>query len=86
MVYRDEYDGLSRLDVLTMRRTNLVPNTTFTDLDAYYYGISADQKFVFLAHDYVKVYRHSFLARSVSFEVLDSIFHLGIHVCGVMPL
>ena len=62
-MYRDEYDGLSRLDVRDLNRTTLVPNTTFTDLDAYFYGVSADQQFVFLAHDYVKIYRHSFWAR-----------------------
>ena len=63
MVYRDEYNGLSKFDVRTMSRKTLIPNTTFADLDAYLFGVSADHQFVFLAHDHVKIYRHSFWAR-----------------------
>ena len=69
IVFRDEFDGLSLLDVKTMVRKTLVPNTTFTDLNAYVYGVSSDKKFVFLAHDYVKIYRHSFWARYTIYEV-----------------
>ena len=35
--------------------TELVPNTTVFNLKATAFGVSADGKFVFLAHDYVKV-------------------------------
>ena len=56
IVFRDEVDGLSILDVSgKLNRSTLVPNRTFTDLNAMYYGVSANQKYVWLAHDYYKV-------------------------------
>ncbi len=55
IIYRDEYDGLSILDVKTFRRIPLVPNTTYSNLNAASYQISADKKFVLLAHDSQKV-------------------------------
>ena len=56
IVYRDEFDGLSILDVdgkLNLR--TLVTNTTFTKLNAVYHGVSPNQKYVWLAHDFYKV-------------------------------
>ena len=56
MVFRDEFDGLSILDVSkNLSRRTLVPNKTFNDLNAMYHGVSANQKYVWLAHDYFKV-------------------------------
>lgn len=55
IIYRDEYDGLSLLDVKTLRRIPLVPNTTYSNINAANYQISADKKFVLLAHDSQKV-------------------------------
>ena len=55
IVYRDEFDGLSMFDVTHMRRTTLVPNTTYSNLNAAAYAISPDKKFVYLAHDSHKV-------------------------------
>ena len=55
IVYRDEFDGLSMYDVTQMRRTTLVPNTTYSNLNAAAYAISPDKKFIYLAHDSHKV-------------------------------
>ncbi len=55
IVYRDEFDGLSLFDVTQMRRVTLVPNTTYSNLNAASYAVSADKKFVYLAHDSHKV-------------------------------
>ena len=62
MVFRDEFDGLSILDVSkNLSRRTLVPNKTFNDLNAMYHGVSANQKYVWLAHDYFKVNLSSIL-------------------------
>ena len=58
IIYRDEFDGLSMFDVTLMRRTTLVPNTTFSNLNVAAFAISADKKFVYLAHDSHKVSFH----------------------------
>jgi len=55
IIYRDEYDGLSLLDVRAFRRITIVPNTTYSNINAANYEISADKKFVLLAHDSQKV-------------------------------
>ena len=61
IVFRDEFDGLSILDVDgKLNRRTLVPNTTFTNLNAMYHGVSANQKYVWLAHDYYKVSFNTF--------------------------
>ena len=60
IVYRDEYDGLSMYDVTQMRRTTLVPNTTYSNLNAAAYAISPDKKFIYLAHDSHKVKKNLF--------------------------
>ena len=63
MVFRDEFDGLSILDVSkNLSRRTLVPNKTFNDLNAMYHGVSANQKYVWLAHDYFKVNLSSILS------------------------
>ncbi len=52
-----------------LEKTQLVPNTTILKLKAVLFGVSADKKFVYLAHDTFKNYRYSFWAKYSIYEV-----------------
>ena len=80
MVFRDEFDGLSILDVAgNMNRRSLVPNRTFTNLNAMYHGVSANQKYVWLAHDYYKVIFNSFFLRFAFLAKIERINLYSLH-------
>ena len=86
MVFRDEFDGLSILDVSkNLSRRTLVPNKTFNDLNAMYHGVSANQKYVWLAHDYFKVNLSSILSCNLIFSIKNS-SNLHYLIIYVLPL
>ena len=79
MGFRDEFDGLSILDVSkNLSRRTLVPNKTFNDLNAMYHGVSANQKYVWLAHDYFKVNLLSILSCDSILICITLIFNFNI--------
>ena len=51
----DEFRSVVLMSVPSFEKTVLVPNKTYLGLSASVYGLSADKKFVYLAHDYYKV-------------------------------
>ncbi|XP_062908401.1 dipeptidyl peptidase 4-like isoform X1 [Mobula hypostoma] len=67
-LYRGNDDNLNRYNVETGKTSNFVSNTTIEKVDASHYIVSADEKYVLLASNYTKLWRHSYFA---SYSVYD---------------
>ena len=77
MVFVDEHRAIVLATAPTLhrrRRRVLVPNTTYVDLSPSAFGVSPDQKFVFLAHEAFKVRNTACTAAHLSNMSCDSLF------------
>ncbi|XP_071744838.1 prolyl endopeptidase FAP isoform X2 [Lepeophtheirus salmonis] len=69
ILFRDEFNCISLLDVRTLKSIVMVSNQTFNRLQPEIYSLSADKKFIYLGYNYIKNFRHSFFAKYVIYEV-----------------
>ncbi|XP_055942974.1 inactive dipeptidyl peptidase 10-like isoform X1 [Argiope bruennichi] len=68
-LFRDSDGAATIYNAETLRRTVVMPNTTFRQMNVHQYSISPDRKYMLLAIDYKKMYRHSFLAKYRIFNI-----------------
>uniref|UniRef100_A0A8C2AUW5 Dipeptidylpeptidase IV N-terminal domain-containing protein n=1 Tax=Cyprinus carpio TaxID=7962 RepID=A0A8C2AUW5_CYPCA len=62
LVYKDRHGDLKMLNMETNQTDVLMKNTTFAEFKASKFAVSPDLKYVLLAYDVRKVYRYSYLA------------------------
>ncbi|XP_041057708.1 dipeptidyl peptidase 4 isoform X2 [Carcharodon carcharias] len=67
-LHKNKDGNVIRYNVETQESINFIPNTTFDEVGAGYYVVSADEKFVLLESNYSKLWRHSFTA---SYSIYD---------------
>ncbi|XP_078620730.1 dipeptidyl peptidase 4-like isoform X1 [Branchiostoma floridae x Branchiostoma japonicum] len=72
-LYRDEDGAVLTKNVRTNMTTVLMDNTTFTEYDAFDYRVSPDMQYVLLSYNYRKVFRHSFTANCLIYDVQGSV-------------
>ncbi|GFR06674.1 inactive dipeptidyl peptidase 10 [Trichonephila clavata] len=68
-LFRDADGAATIYNAETLRKTVVMPNTTFRQMNVHQYSISPDRKYILLAIDYKKMYRHSFLAKYRIFNI-----------------
>lgn len=71
-VYRDPWGGISLLFAGNQTTKTLMPNTTFRVLEPATFTLSADRRFLLLAQNVRKIYRHSYLAKYTVYDVLTT--------------
>ncbi|KAI8496386.1 hypothetical protein Bbelb_256850 [Branchiostoma belcheri] len=72
-IYRDEDGAVLTKNVRTNETTILMDNSTFTEYDAFDYRVSPDLQYILLSYNYKKVFRHSFTANCVIYDVQGSV-------------
>ncbi|XP_078084387.1 dipeptidyl peptidase 4 isoform X2 [Mustelus asterias] len=72
--HKNKEGNVIRYNVETQASTDLIPNTTFEEVRADYYIVSADEKFAFLESNYSKLWRHSFTASYSIFDLKSRVF------------
>ncbi|CAH1249361.1 DPP4 [Branchiostoma lanceolatum] len=71
-LYRDEDGAVLMKNVRTNDTTVLMDNSTFTEYDAFDYKVSPDRQYILLTYNYRKVFRHSFTANCLIYDVQGS--------------
>ncbi|XP_041968602.1 inactive dipeptidyl peptidase 10 isoform X2 [Aricia agestis] len=71
-VYRDAWGGISLMFVANQTSKTLMPNTTFRVLEPAAYSLSADRRFLLLAHSLRQLHKYSYLARYTVYDVLTT--------------
>ncbi|XP_050425787.1 LOW QUALITY PROTEIN: dipeptidyl aminopeptidase-like protein 6 [Adelges cooleyi] len=73
MIYKTTEGGVGLLDARTMTSTPLMSNHTFNLLNPVVaFTMSPDRKYLLLAHDAQKLFRHSYLARYTVYTISNS--------------
>ncbi|XP_076628589.1 dipeptidyl peptidase 10 isoform X1 [Colletes latitarsis] len=69
--YRDVWGGISLLHISQRNVTSrsLMPNETFRRLNPAKFSLSPDRKYLLLAHNVKKLFRHSYLAQYTIYDV-----------------
>ncbi|XP_025073076.1 inactive dipeptidyl peptidase 10 isoform X3 [Pogonomyrmex barbatus] len=67
--YRDLWGGISLLDVSKIESRSLMPNETFRRLNPAKFSLSPDHKFLLLAQNVKKLFRYSYLAQYVIYDL-----------------
>ncbi|GIZ01967.1 DPPIV_N domain-containing protein [Caerostris extrusa] len=65
-LFRDADGAATIYNAETLRKTVVMPNTTFRQMNVHQYSISPDRKYILLSIDYKK---HSFLAKYRIFNI-----------------
>ncbi|XP_061380627.1 dipeptidyl aminopeptidase-like protein 6 isoform X2 [Danaus plexippus] len=71
-VYRDAWGGISLLFAANQTSKTLMPNSTFRVLEPASYSLSADRRFLLLAHAPRKLHQYSYLARYSVYDILTT--------------
>ncbi|XP_045762120.1 dipeptidyl aminopeptidase-like protein 6 isoform X1 [Maniola jurtina] len=71
-VYRDPWGGISLLFAANQTSKTLMPNSTFRVLEPASYSLSADRRFLLLAHAPRKLHQYSYLARYTVYDILTT--------------
>ncbi|KAK1789061.1 hypothetical protein P4O66_015004, partial [Electrophorus voltai] len=69
VMYRNRNGHVIRFSILTNETEIILKNSTFTDFKATKYSISPDLKYVLFAYDVKQVYRHSFTASYIIYNI-----------------
>ncbi|KAL0116963.1 hypothetical protein PUN28_010084 [Cardiocondyla obscurior] len=67
--YRDIWGGISLLNVSSIESHSLMPNETFRRLNPAKFSLSPDHKFLLLAQNVKKLFRYSYLAQYVVYDL-----------------
>ncbi|XP_069791462.1 prolyl endopeptidase FAP isoform X2 [Narcine bancroftii] len=73
-LHRDNDNNIIRYNVETQETRNFLLNTTFAEVDANYFIVSPDEKYVLLESNYSKLWRHSFTASYSIYDLTTSTF------------
>ncbi|XP_059616600.1 inactive dipeptidyl peptidase 10 isoform X2 [Phlebotomus argentipes] len=71
-LYENQWGEISLLNVANLSAKTLMSNTTFKALAPAKFSVSRDRKYLLLAHNVQKLFRHSFLAQYSVFDTLSS--------------
>ncbi|CAB3385449.1 Hypothetical predicted protein [Cloeon dipterum] len=69
LVYLDHHGGISLLNVLNASSKVLMNNQTFRRLNSAKFTLSPDHRYILLAHNVQKLFRHSYLAQYTVFDI-----------------
>ncbi|XP_038645600.1 dipeptidyl peptidase 4-like isoform X3 [Scyliorhinus canicula] len=73
-LHKNEEGNVIRYNVDTKTSNDLILNTTFDEVKASFYLVSADAKFALLESNYSKLWRHSFTASYSIFDLKSRVF------------
>lgn len=71
-IYQDQWGRINLLNVGNLSARVLMSNVTYKTLAPYTFSISADKRFILLAQNVVKLFRHSYLAQYTVFDIQTS--------------
>ncbi|XP_046973505.1 inactive dipeptidyl peptidase 10 isoform X1 [Vanessa cardui] len=71
-VYQDSWGGIALMFAANQTSKTLMPNTTFRVLEPASFSLSADRRFLLLAHAPRKIHQYSFLARYTVYDILTT--------------
>ncbi|XP_037913520.1 inactive dipeptidyl peptidase 10 isoform X3 [Hermetia illucens] len=71
-LYQDQWGGISLLNVGNLSERVLISNTTYKTLAPAKFSISANRRYLLLAHNVKKLFRHSYLAQYTVFDIQTS--------------
>ncbi|XP_017324623.1 inactive dipeptidyl peptidase 10 isoform X2 [Ictalurus punctatus] len=69
VIYRNRHGHVIRFNILTNETEIILMNSTFVAFKATKYSISPDMKYVLFAYDVKQVYRHSFTASYIIYNI-----------------
>ncbi|XP_071447792.1 prolyl endopeptidase FAP isoform X1 [Hetaerina americana] len=69
LMFRDHFGGISLFNALNCSSRVLMTNQTFRRLNAVRFSMSPDRRFILLAHNVQKLFRHSYLAQYSVYDV-----------------
>ncbi|GAA6110201.1 inactive dipeptidyl peptidase 10 isoform X2 [Tachysurus ichikawai] len=69
VIYRNHHGHVIRFNILTNETDIILMNSTFVAFKATKYSISPDMKYVLFAYDVKQVYRHSFTASYIIYNI-----------------
>ncbi|KRT81811.1 hypothetical protein AMK59_5065, partial [Oryctes borbonicus] len=73
LLYKVEDGSLVLYNVKDQSKEEVLPNTSAALKTGFDYQLSPDQKYLLIAHDYQKLYRHTYLARYSVVELSSKI-------------
>ncbi|XP_039952053.1 inactive dipeptidyl peptidase 10 [Bactrocera tryoni] len=71
-LYQDHWGRIVLLNASNLNERVLMSNVTYKTLAPYTFSISADKRYILLAQNVVKLFRHSFLAQYTLFDIQTS--------------
>ncbi|CAH2097781.1 unnamed protein product [Euphydryas editha] len=71
-VYRDSWGGIALMFAANQTSRTLMPNTTFRVLEPASFSLSADRRFLLLAHAPRKIHQYSYLARYTVYDTFTT--------------
>ncbi|XP_063218410.1 dipeptidyl aminopeptidase-like protein 6 [Bacillus rossius redtenbacheri] len=69
LVFRDQWGGISLLNAANMTTRSLMTNQTFKRLNPARFSMSRDHRFILLALSVQKLFRHSYLAQYMVYDI-----------------
>ncbi|XP_037959128.1 prolyl endopeptidase FAP [Teleopsis dalmanni] len=71
-LYQDHWGRITLLNVANLTERVLMSNVTYKTFAPYTFSLSADKRYILLAQNVVKLFRHSFLAQYTLFDIQTS--------------
>ncbi|GLV36131.1 Dipeptidyl peptidase 10 [Carabus blaptoides fortunei] len=72
LIFKDQWGGISLLHATNLSIKILMTNQTFRRLNPVRFMLSADQRYLLLAQNVQKLFRHSYLAQYTVYDILTS--------------
>ncbi|GFG28703.1 hypothetical protein Cfor_02278, partial [Coptotermes formosanus] len=69
LVFRDQWGGISLLNAANLTTRSLMTNQTFKRFNPARFVMSPDHRFILLAHNIQKLFRHSYLAQYSVYDI-----------------